>query len=682
MMCSANARMSLLMVIVAVINFKETFGYQPPIIKLNIHPHCDFGFAPYQNDFNANDPNISFPNGMIQQNSNRNQNKNQCDCMEFSDFGPGSTITYNPVYSNLTLHKDANKFRSEVTISLIQNDGFVKTAPLLDVIPCDCKQGSCNADNKIEQELRNNYCESQVRVESSNSGSSIFNQKNKKYMYHRQILESHQLSILHSKNINGRNVLVRNHFHYDWELFIPDYIKQFYVGDNLTNGPKNSEKEFISQSSYQKYEEKYQTNYHFQDKLLFSTYFYNQTFNKLANQIYSEFCVKVKEYYLGTVDRRLTTSIFDQKYLFNPKIFSCFDHYMCKKFWSHEPKIMNGRCPVYLDPHRLLCFYPEKASKERKQSEIGVPCPIYETLFERIYRLLNTELMMKSYNNSDEINPFINEFEKLMIDRALDDHLYDFPPTLQLLMPHIKNFKEYSCRTTSKENVFKWSFQDKKVEQQSRSTSISSELIKTCANNHVHKCDRHTRLDLKLSPTTNPKHITEILRRETEQKIILTGEIVSILCLAIACIIWRIKTLRCWRNTLHVNLAVSGFIYGLSIILIDIATKILQNLSLYDECIQLMPHPLFLYNQYRNQSGKFTNQQVYDQCCLSKESSPFYWWIFSSKGEEEDKIPSRIPEFQSTNKIDRSYRVPARTTALFFCRFFNISKVYRVSLYV
>lgn len=233
-----------------------------------------------------------------------------------------------------------------VEIRLSSPQMSTKFHNLLDVFPCYCHPNYCQYfDAKFENSKifpHRDFCYSQILLDQSRK-------------------------------------LDRNGFTFSFENFIPEFIK---------NGLQNS-------SSLQNLEMQanfWPSPHPFQDTLLLSTYFYNQTFQNYADQIYLNFCSNLAKNIqnLAFLDNESQKpSNFLDRVIFNPKILSCFDHFICQKLLPEEfsnQKILNGRCPVFLEPKFLICFYPAKSGQKSRASS----CPLITFDFDHKLANLNT----------------------------------------------------------------------------------------------------------------------------------------------------------------------------------------------------------------------------------------------------------------------------------------------------
>lgn len=114
------------------------------------------------------------------------------------------------------------------------------------------------------------------------------------------------------------------------------------------------------QPKYNKYHQRFldsaiSMDTEFSDSILISTYYYNQTFRDLANAHYQPFCEAVT--YINRFRDSLFIADYNEDTLFNQKIMTCFDHFMCS---FDDQIVLKGRCPVYVDPYWFFCFYPSK----------------------------------------------------------------------------------------------------------------------------------------------------------------------------------------------------------------------------------------------------------------------------------------------------------------------------------
>ena len=132
----------------------------------------------------------------------------------------------------------------------------------------------------------------------------------------------------------------------------------------------------------------------------------------------------------------------------------------------------------------------------------------------------------------------------------------DQHPLLEYYKPLATHFSSHVCLKSAVNQTYTetkisyhWDFQQ--TDGKRKDFLVGGKLnLSQCINLKRRGCDPMDALDILSSE-----------QFKVTTQLYTTGRIISIIGLSAATFIWNIKVLKCWRNTLHCNLAVSSLLY-------------------------------------------------------------------------------------------------------------------------
>ena len=414
----------------------------------------------------------------------------------------------------------------------------------------------CNSQELFEKPGKN-YCYEGEGCGGDNCYHTHGNETAEHYLYNKFAFTqlSNQDFINMKMNVSNKLVFHRNGFIYPWENFISQYIQKnlntildnhFPIPGVLIEQGNESIFDYLIDTENDLYLGDPRLTvwshdrYDLLDTILLSTYFYNQTFRDLAQDHYKGFCegvneININRQKLGIIDYNEDT-LFDRNYM------TCFDHFMCN---FDDKRVLKNRCPVYVDPYFLLCFYP---NKKNSRSDPACPASHVSPVTTRINRQLQ------------KLYPVLN----------VTENPYTFlPPTLVLFKNEGRRINSHTCLESESEfKIESENMEGEKIVTFRNVTKLHWDFLypnqarKSLVGNNNGRIDFTNCLDkpekLK-SMCFHPDAITETKRRKNLINIryYIVGRIIGILALSLAIWIWNIRSNRNLRNRIHSHLAFS-----------------------------------------------------------------------------------------------------------------------------
>ena len=251
------------------------------------------------------------------------------------------------------------------------------------------------------------------------------------------------------------------------------------------------------------------------ERFLFASYFYNSTWRGIMNEQFGLYCRQVAQHHL------LGSEQYSEENLFNVTKFSCFTHYMCRDYFNRT--VLQDRCEVFLEEDTLTCFYPVKYFQN-----IELPCPEF--------------VVDSDYHDSDiPTLHYIKQGPNVTFGRHTclrKRKIYDFKlgtpeKTIDPLNPHTFNKLDLSTYT---DFTYHWDFLDPDTNELKPPNEPGAIHFNICATKDaLDTNDEESNLD--------------------SLYIFVAGRSISIICLVASIFIWTMRSLRCLRNKLHINLA-------------------------------------------------------------------------------------------------------------------------------
>lgn len=367
--------------------------------------------------------------------------------------------------------------------------------------------------------------------------------------------------------VNGTKILHRHCFTFSFEKFISkNIVPNLDTKIEISKESKIGKALIIRRSNPQ---------HSLQNTLLLSTYYYNETFQNYAQNLYSGFCKGLAQIKINPEKYPQLNQIYKDATIFNPQYFSCFDHFMCSETapdYFLNQRILNGRCPVSIDNRLLLCFYPNFQNFLTSSN-----CPLIYFDFEKYLKPVETlaatndlssKTLTKRYyfylnDNNTEIK-FLGNYEirknnnnKMSVGKLIMPAFWNpfskFIPDIELFKPKIEQFYGQTC---SAAEIYP------QIQDLSMNLPMSSE----------NKSKNKLNLGQCMNFICNRSYIPDALellknKKAAHQRFLyVLGKFISSLTLVSSVLIWNIKSLKCWRNELHCHLAFSCLINYLSYI--------------------------------------------------------------------------------------------------------------------